>query len=89
MFIRLFTGLVSTSNHTNCVSLSNQECEIQPTFIDLHPNEHSQVFHYYSFTVKLDKCVGSCNTLNDVSNKVCVPIKTEYLILKVLRWLQE
>ena len=24
-------------------------------------------------TVPLDRCVGSCNTLNDLSNKVCVP----------------
>ena len=30
----------------------------------LHPNEHSQELHYYyPFEVKLDGCVGSCNTL--------------------------
>ena len=29
--------------------------------------------------VKLDKCIGSCNTLIDLSNRVCVPDKTEYL----------
>ena len=39
--------------------------------------------HYYPFTVKLDRCVGSCNTLNDLSNKVCVPSKTEDLNLSV------
>ena len=39
--------------------------------------------HYYPFTVKLDRCVGSCNTLNDLSNKVCVPNKTEDLNLSV------
>ena len=43
---------------------------IQPTLINLHPNEYSQVFHYYPFVVKLDRCVGSCNNLNDLSNKV-------------------
>ena len=46
---------------------------------NLHPNEYSQEFHYYLFTVKLDKCVGSCNSLNDLFNKVCVPSKTEDL----------
>ena len=46
---------------------------IQPTFINLHHNEYSQEFQCYPFAVKLDRCVGSCNTLNDVSNKVCVP----------------
>ena len=29
--------------------------------------------------VKLDRCVGSCNILNDLSNKVRVPNKTEDL----------
>ena len=33
--------------------------------------------------VKLDRCVGSCNTLNDLSNKVCIPNKTEDLNLSV------
>ena len=72
---KLFMGLliitVNASNHIKCVSLSNQKCETQPTFINLHPNEYSQEFHYYSFTVKLDKCVGYCNSLNDLCNKVC------------------
>ena len=39
----------------------------QPTLINLHTNKYSQEFHYYPFVVKLDKCVGSWNTLNDLS----------------------
>ena len=31
--------------------------------------------------VKLDKCVGSCNTINDLSNKECVPNKIKDLNL--------
>ena len=50
---------------------------IQLTLIDLHSNECSQELHYYPFVVKLDRCVRSCNTLNDLSDKVCVPNKTE------------
>ena len=64
--------------------MSNQKGIIQPTLINLDPNEYSQELHYYPFAVKLDKCVGSCNTLNDLSNKVCVPTKTEDLNLSVL-----
>ena len=37
---------------------------------------------YYS-TYKLDKCVGSCNTLNDLSNKVFIPNEREDLNLSV------
>ena len=83
IFIGLLTGLVNGFNHTKCISLSNQKCMIQPTLINLHPNEYSQEFHYYLFSVKLDRCVGSRNTLNDLSNKVCVPNKTEDLNLSV------
>ena len=40
-------------------------------------------FRYYPFAVKLDECVGSCNTLKDLSNKLCVPYNTEDLNLNV------
>ena len=50
----------------------------------LHHNEYSQEIHYSAFKVKLNKCVGSCNTLNDFFNKVCIPNKTEDLNLSVL-----
>ena len=50
---------------------------IQPTLINLHPNEYTQGIHYYSFTVNLDRCIRSCNTLNDLSNRIYVPNKTE------------
>ena len=36
-------------------------------------NKYSQGLRYYPLAVDLDKCVGSCDTLNDLSNKVCVP----------------
>ena len=83
IFIGLLTGLVNGSNHTECISLSNQKCMTQPTLINLHPHEYSQEFHYYLFSVKLDRCAGSCNTINELSNKVCVPNKTEDLNLSV------
>ena len=73
MFIRLLTGLVNGSNHTKCISLSNQKYMTQPTLINLHPNKYSQELHYYPFAVKLDRCVGSCTVLNHLSNKACVP----------------
>ena len=83
MFIVLLASIVTVSTHINCVSLSNQKCEIQPILIDLHPNEYNQKLHCYSFAVKLGKCAGSCNTPNDLSYRVCVPNKTEDLNLSV------
>ena len=51
--------------------------------INVHPNEYIQEFHYYPFSVKLDRCVGSYNALNNLSKKVCIPNKTEDLNLSV------
>ena len=83
IFIALLSSIVNASNHTKCVSLSNQKCMIQPTLINLHLNEYSQEFHYYPFAVKLDGCFWSCNILDDLSHKVCVPNKTGDLNLIV------
>ena len=49
----------------------------QPTLIKLNPNEYSQELHYYPFGNNLDRCVGSSNSINGLSNKVCTPSKTE------------
>ena len=64
--------------------MSNQRCMIQPTLINLNPNEYSQEFHYYPFAVKLDRCGGSCNTLNNLSNIVFVLNETRHLNLRVI-----
>ena len=49
----------------------------------MHFFEQSEIYgsnYYYNpFAVKLDRCIGSCNTLHDVY----VPKKTEYLNLSM------
>ena len=80
VFIVVLSSIANASNNAKCVLSSNQKCKIQVTLINLHTNEYIQEFHYYPFSVKLDRCVGSCNTINDLSNKVCIPNKTEDLI---------
>ena len=65
------------------MSLSKQKRTTHPTIINLHTNEYPQEIHYYPFAVNLERCVGSCNTLNDLSNKVCVSNKTEDLNLSM------
>ena len=76
----LLTNIATNaSNHTKCVSVNTQKCKTRPTLINFHPNEYNQELHYYPFVVKLGKCVGSCNTLNDLYNRACVSNKTEDL----------
>ena len=38
---------------------------------------------YYPFTVNSDRCSGSCNTINNISSKICVPNQTEVVNLSV------
>ena len=82
-FIGLMSGLVNQSNRTKCVSWSNHQFKIQPTHINLHPSKYRQEFYYYPFSVKLYRCVGSCNTLNDLSDIVCISYNKEDLNLSV------
>ena len=87
MFIALlsFSGflasIVNTPGHTKCLSWNNQQCMTQLTLINLHPNEYIEWLRYYTFAVNLDRYMGSCNTLNDLFNRVCVPNKTDDLNL--------
>ena len=59
--------MANTSNHTKYIPLNNHRRMIQRTLIKLHPNEYGQGLRYYHFAVNLDRCVGSCNTLNNLS----------------------
>ena len=83
MFIVLSTSIVNAFPHTKSVSLSNQKCQIQPTLINFYLNEYSQELLYNPFAIKLDKYVRSCNTVNDLSNKICILNKTEDLNIYV------
>ena len=43
------------------------------TLVDLNPVK----LHYYPFTIGLDKSNWSCNAVNDLPAKICVPSKTK------------
>ena len=82
-FSKSLSSIVNTGDHVKCISVSNQQCMTQPTLINLHPNKYVEGLRYYPFAVNLDRCMGGYNTLNDLSNKLCVPNKTEDLNLSV------
>ena len=66
MFVMLLNSIVSVSNHTKCLSLSNQNFMTQLALINLHPNEYSQELYYYPFPVNVDSCAGNNNSLCDL-----------------------
>ena len=71
-FSKCLSSIANTPDLVKCISLNNQQCMTQPTFINLHPNNYIEGLHNYSFPVNLDRCIGSCNIFNNLSNKVCV-----------------
>ena len=46
---------------------------IRPTCIDLNVVERN----YYPFVINLGKCNGSCNAIDKLSTKICVPTETK------------
>ena len=60
---------LSNVNSLECVSMNNQECKIRTEIIDLNTNEAM----FYPFSIKINRCKGSCNTINNSYAKICVP----------------
>ena len=62
-----------------CVLMNNQECKIRPEIININSNEPS----FYPYSVKISKCSGSCNNINDPYAKLCVPDVVKNINVKV------
>ena len=63
----------------NCISMKNQECKVRPEIINVHSNEPI----FYPFSIKTNKCSGSCNNINDPYAKICIPDVIKDLNVKV------
>ena len=69
-----FSFNVSNLNFLECVSINNQECKIRSEIKNVSTNEPM----FYPYSITINKCKGSCNTINNPYAKLCVPdtIKT-------------
>ena len=75
-----FVGLTISSSFTNanllsCISMNNQECKTRPQIANVNGDE--------PFSIKTNKCSGSCNNINYRYGKVCVPDVVKNLNVKV------
>ena len=59
---------LSNVNSLKCVSMNNQEYKIRTEVINLNNNEPI----CYPYSIKINRCKGSCNTINDPYAKICV-----------------
>ena len=54
-----------------CVSVINQKCMPTPKILDVNEGVGEALF--YPYNVQVNKCSGSCNTLDSPMAKLCVP----------------
>ena len=70
MFVLGLTVLSSNiTSALNCISINNQECKVRPKIIDVSSKNPM----FYPFSVKINRCSGNCNSVNDPYAKICVP----------------
>ena len=70
---------LSNVNSLECVSMKNQECKVRPEIVDI--NSNNPIF--YPFSIKIKKCGGNCNNINDPYARICVPDTVKDLNVKV------
>ena len=72
----LILVLISTVNSLKCISITNQECKVREVIIN---NEYMT----YPYSIKVNKCNGNCNNINNPYSRVCVPNITKNVTLKI------
>ena len=77
--VTFFSFNVFNVNSLECVSMNNQECKIRPEIININTNEPV----FYPYSIKINKCKGSCNTINNPYAKIYVPDQIKNTNVKV------
>ena len=75
----IYLGNLSNINSLQCVSTKNEECKVRPEIVD--NNSDNPIF--YPCSIKINKCSGNCNNINDPYARVCVPDTVKGLNVKV------
>ena len=68
-----------------CVSVVNQKCMPRPKILDVNDGVGEALF--YPYNVQVNKCSGSCNTLDNPIEKLCFPNVIKGLNMKVYNFL--
>ena len=58
-------------NALECVSVISRKCMHRPKILDVNEGIGEALF--YPYNVLVNKCTGSCNTLDNPMSKICVP----------------
>ena len=77
--ITFFSYNVLNVNSLECVLMNNQKCKIRSEIINVDTNEPV----FYPFSIKVNKCSGCCNNINDPYAKLCAPDVVKNIFKKV------
>ena len=83
LLISLFSMLKTKA--LECVSVTNQKCTPRPKILDVNEGVGEALF--YPYYVLVNKCSGSCDTLDDPMAKMCVPFIIKRINMKVYNFL--
>ena len=72
-------------NALECLSVINQECKPRPKILDVNEGIGEALF--YPYNVQVNKCSGSCNTLEDPMARLCVSNIIKNVNMKVYNFL--
>ena len=72
-------------NALECVSVINQKCMPRPKILDVNEGVGEALF--YPCNVLVNKCSGSCNTLDDPMARICVPNIIKNVNIKIYNFL--
>ena len=72
-------------NALECVSVVNRKCMPRPKILDVNEGVGEALF--YPYNVQVNKCSGSCNTLDDPMARICVPNIIKNVNMKVYNFL--
>ena len=59
--------------------MNNQECKVRLEIVNVNSKEPM----FYPFSIRTRKCFSSCNNINDLYAKLCVPHVVKNLNVKV------
>ena len=76
---------ITKTKSLECVSVTNQECMPRPKILDVNEGVGEALF--YPYNVLINKCSGSCNTLDDAMAKMCVPNIIKRVNMKIYNFL--
>ena len=87
LIINLDINLFSTLKvgALECVSVVNQKCMPRPKILNVNEGIGEALF--YSCNVLVNKCSGSCDTLDNPMSKICVPKNIKNVNMKVYNFL--